>query len=173
MTMKIIVFWDAMQPGRNLWVFWRNLLHPSSRQSNTHTTLNKEAAGSTAVFINFYQINHCIPKEKINANKGKQSWMQADSRLLLITMSMQPISLICSIYLKNKALPKQECTNIYTDLHANSKSHQNICKNSTHATNKTAKSAKLIYELPIITWNDQPTANYVSHWKLLRKLPGH
>jgi len=57
--------------------------------------------------------------------------------------AMQPTSLICSTYLKNKALPKQECTNIYTDLHANSKSHQNICKNSTHATNKTAKSAKL------------------------------
>jgi len=40
--------------------------HPSSRQGNIHSTLNKEAAGSTAVSINFYQINHCIPKEKIN-----------------------------------------------------------------------------------------------------------
>jgi len=47
-------------------VFWRNLLHPSSRQSATHSTPNKEAAGSTAMFINFYQINHCIPEEKIN-----------------------------------------------------------------------------------------------------------
>ena len=145
--MKITIFWDAMQPGRNFWVFWRNLLHPSLRQSDTHSTVNKEAEGSTAMFINFYQINHCIPEEKnhcyLKANKGKPSWMQADSRLPLIIMSMQPISLIFSTYLKNKALPKQECTNIYIDLHANSKSHQNICKNSTHATNKTAKSAKL------------------------------
>jgi len=47
-------------------VFWRNLLHPSSRQSDTHSTLNKGAAGSTAMFINFYQINHCILEEKIN-----------------------------------------------------------------------------------------------------------
>jgi len=64
--MKITVFWDAMQPSKNLCVYWRNLLHPSSRQSDTHSTLNKEAAGCNAMFINFNQINHCIPEEKIN-----------------------------------------------------------------------------------------------------------
>ena len=98
--------------------------------------------------------------------------MQADSRLPLIIMSMKPISLICSTHIKEKALPKQECINIYTDLHANSKSHQNTCKIIMQATNKAAKSTKL----NIWTANhhkERPTANYVSHWKLLCKLPGH
>jgi hypothetical protein len=62
--MKITVFWDVMQPGRNLQVFCRNLLPPSSRQSDIQSTLNKKAVRSIAMFINFYQINHsCIPEE--------------------------------------------------------------------------------------------------------------